>query len=62
MTVTDFIRIALRHDTEMSRAMLRACGFPVGRPLGGWFPPEERADPEIEWCFANHGSPMDMPW
>lgn len=57
--------IALRYDTAMSRAMLRALGshVPGGRspapaprrvgrgPSGG----------EILWCFENHGSPMDRP-
>ena len=29
----DLARIALRYDTSMSRAMLRALGFPVPREL-----------------------------
>lgn len=54
--------IALRYDTVMSRAMLRALGVVVR--------PEARAVPKpcgkrvrdakyegIRWCFENHGSP-----
>lgn len=54
--------IALRYDTLMSRAMLRALGVVVR--------PEYRALPKtcvkqmrdakyqgIRWCFENHGSP-----
>lgn len=54
--------IALRYDTVMSRAMLRALGVVVR--------PEARAVPMacaklisdakyqgMEWCFENHGSP-----
>ncbi|WP_432291266.1 hypothetical protein [Olsenella uli] len=54
--------IALRYDTVMSRAMLRALGVVVR--------PEHRAVPKacaklisdakyrgMEWCFENHGSP-----
>lgn len=58
MTTSDFIRIALRHDTLMSRAMLKACGYPVGVAVGTWHA-EPESDDEIAWCFANHGSPMD---
>ena len=59
MTVSDYIRIALRHDTVMSRAMLRACGYPVGVELPTAPAPDEPRDPVLAWCFANHGSPMD---
>lgn len=54
--------IALRYDTVMSRAMLRALGVVVR--------PEARAVPKpcvkrvreakyesMRWCFENHGSP-----
>lgn len=54
--------IALRYDTLMSRAMLRALGVVVR--------PEARAVPKacvklvrdakyegMRWCFENHGSP-----
>lgn len=54
--------IALRYDTVMSRAMLRALGVVVK--------PEHNPLPEpcaklindakyqgMEWCFENHGSP-----
>ena len=58
MTVSDFIKIARRYDTLMSRAMLRACGYPVGVPVGSWHE-EPEPDDDIAWCFANHGSPMD---
>ena len=58
MTVSDYIRIARRYDTLMSRAMLKACGYPVGVAVGSWHA-EPKADDEIAWCFANHGSPMD---
>lgn len=59
MTVSDFIRIARRYDTLMSRAMLRACGYPVGVELPTRDAPDEPRDPVLAWCFANHGSPMD---
>lgn len=58
MGIADLVRIARRYDTAMSRAMLRACGFPVGVPVGTWEAEPER-DPDVEWCFENHGSPMD---
>ena len=54
------IRSALRWDTAMSRAMLRACGVPVPRtrPRVGSI---VRVDAYggVAACFANHGSPMD---
>ena len=37
---------ALRYDTAMSRAMLRALG------------PDARRYRAMRWCFENHGSPM----
>lgn len=54
--------IALRYDTLMSRAMLRALGVVV-RPEGGAVPKpcaKRVRDAEYEgmrWCFRNFGSP-----
>lgn len=54
--------IALRHDTVMSRAMLRALGVVV-RPEVGTVPKpcvKRVCDARYEgmrWCFENHGSP-----
>lgn len=54
--------IALRYDTAMSRAMLRALGVVV-RPEGGAVPKpcaKRVRDARYEgmrWCFENHGSP-----
>lgn len=53
--------IALRHDTVMSRAMLRALGVAV-RPVCGAVPKpcaKQVRDAKYEgmrWCFENHGS------
>lgn len=54
--------IALRYDTLMSRAMLRALGVVV-RPERNPLPKacaklinDARYD-GMEWCFENHGSP-----
>lgn len=58
MLIAELARIALRYDTAMSRAMLRACGVPAFEPRREGVPVEVR-DPDIAWCFANHGSPMD---
>lgn len=54
--------IALRYDTAMSRAMLRALGVPVPRVRHYCAPApvEDATDPDVLWCFANHGSPMDL--
>lgn len=60
VTVEYMIRAALRCDTALSRAMLRACGVPVSRfrcRLGAIVPAE--AYDGVAACFANHGSPMD---
>lgn len=60
VTVEYMVRAALRRDTVMSRAMLRACGVPVPRAL-----PRPGSIVEVDTfaglteCFANHGSPMD---
>ena len=54
--------IALRYDTAMSRAMLRALGVVV-RPEVGTVPKpcaKRLRDAKYEgmrWCFENHGSP-----
>lgn len=52
-----------RWCTATSRAMLRALGYHVGVPVGTrrMAPRDARreADPDVAWCFANHGSPMD---
>lgn len=54
------IRAALRWDTALSRAMLRACGIPVlhARPGRSRIAAAE-AYGDVAACFANHGSPMD---
>ena len=54
--------IARRHDTTMSRAMLRALGLPAPEPMPapGAVVSVDRYD-GLLWCFENHGSPMDMP-
>lgn len=54
------IRSALRRDTAMSRAMLRACGVPVPHSClrVGDIVPVEAYD-GVAACFANHGSHMD---
>lgn len=54
--------IALRYDTVMSRAMLRALGVVV-RPEGGAVPKpcaklmHDAKYEGMRWCFENHGSP-----
>lgn len=60
VTVDYMVRAALRRDTVMSRAMLRACGVPVPRsfPRPGSIV-EVEAYAGLAECFANHGSPMD---
>lgn len=57
----DMARIALRYDTAMSRAMLRALGIEVPEPLPavGTIARADRRYDGMAWCFANHGSPMD---
>lgn len=59
VTVDYMIRAALRCETAMSRAMLRACGVPVPRRrrMGSVVRADEYDG--IAECFANHGSPMD---
>lgn len=60
VTVDYMIRAALRWDTAMSRAMLRACGIPVpcSIPKVGYIVRVDEYD-GVNECFANHGSPMD---
>lgn len=54
------IRAALRWDTALSRAMLRACGVPLprSRPRVGSIVRVEAYD-GVAACFANRESPMD---
>lgn len=54
--------IALRYDTLMSRAMLRALGVvvrpeyhPLPKPCAKQL--REAKYRGMEWCFENHGSP-----
>lgn len=61
VTFRQMARIALRYDTSMSRAMLRALGVPVPEPrprIGAVARADRRYDGIAE-CFRNHGSPMD---
>ena len=53
-------RIALRYDTAMSRAMLRALGIPAQArvPSSPVVVPVDGSG-DYAWAFANHGSPMD---
>lgn len=61
LTRADLVRIAMRHDTAMSRAMLRALGVPAPEPAsrtedrqrGAWRYRGTRS------CMANRRSPMD---
>lgn len=61
MTRDMLARIALRYDTAMSRAMLRALGIqaPEPTPAVGTIARADRRYEGLGWCFANHGSPMD---
>jgi len=61
LTHEELARIALRHDTSMARAMLRALGVPVPRSFRAGVPVRaDYIDPDVLWCFRNHGSPMDL--
>lgn len=53
-------KIALRYDTSMSRAMLRALGIPAHArvPSSPVIVPVHGSG-DYAWAFANHGSPMD---
>lgn len=61
LTRADLVRIAMRHDTAMSRAMLRALGVPAPEPAsrtedrqrGAW---RYRG---VRSCMRNAHSPMD---
>ena len=60
------LRLTLRYETAMSRAMLRALGHdapetrrrpcPVARV--GATARDARRYRAMRWCFENHGSPM----
>ena len=61
------IRLALRYETAMSRAMLRALGreVPRVRPRGSRMgrgnahaQADHRRYRAMRWCFRNYGSPM----
>lgn len=60
MTRAEYVRIAMRHDTAMSRAMLRACGvgFREPRPPVGCIVSADKYDGVLE-CFRNPSSPLD---
>ncbi len=61
LTRADLVRIAMRHDTAVSRAMLRALGVPAPEPAsrvedrqrGAWRYRGMRS------CMANRRTPMD---
>ena len=61
MTRGELAMIALRYDTSMSRAMLRALGLEPREPAppAGTVVSVDRYE-GIDWCFRNYGSPMDM--
>ncbi len=68
VSTDELLRIARRHDTLMSFALLRALGYegrvrdrPRRRKRGkGERAARERATyAAMRWCFENHGSPMD---
>lgn len=64
----ELLRIARRYDTVMSLAMMRALGYAEmprhhrrRKHGGGVRRATERATyADLRWCFANHGSPMDL--
>ena len=59
VTVDYMVRAALRCDTAMSRAMLRACGVPIPRRFRAGSIVCAGGYDGVAECFANHGSPMD---
>jgi hypothetical protein len=61
MSRQELARIALRYDTSMSRAMLRALGLEPSEPAPSVdaIVSVDRYE-GIDWCFRNFGSPMDM--
>ena len=61
LTRADLVRIAMRHDTAVSRAMLRALGVPAPEPAARV---EARSRGAARYrglmsCMANSRSPMD---
>lgn len=62
LTHAQLARIARRYRTLMAYAMLRALGeeAPRPEPPAGVPVPVEWVDPDVLWCFENHGSPMDL--
>lgn len=60
MSKGELLTIALRYDTAMSRAMLRALGIEPREPEApaGTVVSVDRYR-DMLWCFENHGSPMD---
>ena len=60
LTRRQLAQIAMRHDTSMSRAMLRALGLDARRAgAGGTRGTSPARYRGMCWCFANHASPMD---
>lgn len=66
MTRDEMAAIAMRYNTVMSAAMLRAVGAlalalaqACARAAAAAAAPDESAYDDVDWCFANHGSPMD---
>lgn len=61
VTRGELAEIALRYRTSMSRAMLRALGLRPREPAppAGTVVSVDRYE-GIDWCFRNHGSPMDL--
>ena len=57
----EMARIALRHDTLMAAAMRRALGIEgrAGSARHGRVSTPDRRWNHLDWCFENHGSPMD---
>lgn len=61
VTRDELSAIASRYDTAMSRAMLRALGLPAPCVVRRGVPVRiDEVDPDVRWCFENHGSPMDL--
>lgn len=62
MALSEIAEIAARYDTVMSWAMLRcllAMGVSVKLPKRREHAHDHDRFAELEWCFENHGSPMD---
>lgn len=63
VTTTQMMRSAMRAyrrwRTAVSAAMLRTLGVELPREPEPRRREEPREDPELRWCRANHGSPMD---